>query len=143
MPFLIGALVVVAVAAPDFGDTGLAYWYVGADAVPVFETLLPAGSVREVWTFFPDPWPKTKHHKRRIVQPAFASLVARVLEPGGLWRLATDWSDYAESMLEVLDAHPDFEGGEVERFDVRPMTRFERRGIAAGRSIHDLTYRRR
>ena len=96
-----------------------------------------------MWTFFPDPWPKTKHHKRRIVQPAFASLVARVLEPGGLWRLATDWSDYAESMREVLDAHPDFVGGEVERFDVRPMTRFERRGIAAGRSIHDLTYRRR
>lgn len=114
-----------------------------ADAVPAFETLLPAGSVREVWTFFPDPWPKTKHHKRRIVQPAFASLVARVLEPGGLWRLATDWSDYAESMREVLDAHPDLEGGEAERFDVRPMTRFERRGIAAGRSIHDLTYRRR
>ncbi|WP_409485401.1 tRNA (guanosine(46)-N7)-methyltransferase TrmB [Arsenicicoccus dermatophilus] len=113
-----------------------------ADAVPVFETLLPAGSVREVWTFFPDPWPKTRHHKRRIVQPAFATLVARVLEPGGVWRLATDWPDYAAWMQQVLDEHPDFEGGPDERFAVRPMTRFERRGVAAGRPITDLTYRR-
>lgn len=118
-----------------------------ADAVHAFESYLPEGGVEEVWTFFPDPWPKSRHHKRRIVAPAMADLVARVLRPGGRWRLATDWEDYAEQMVEVLEAHPSFEnacgaGQFAPRFDVRPMTRFERRGVAAGRVIRDLTYTR-
>ncbi|GMA20085.1 tRNA (guanosine(46)-N7)-methyltransferase TrmB [Arsenicicoccus piscis] len=128
-----------------------------ADAVPVCETWLPEGSVRELWTFFPDPWPKKRHHKRRLVSPAFARLAARVIEPGGLWRLATDWSDYGEQMREVLDGSSEFVNvhggsggsgydavgaGAAPRFEGRPLTRFERRGIAEGREILDLTYRR-
>lgn len=118
-----------------------------ADAVHAFETYLPEGSVTEVWTFFPDPWPKTKHHKRRLVAPAMADLVAKALAPGGRWRLATDWEDYAEQMMAVLTEHPAFEnahgeGGWAPRFDVRPLTRFERRGMAAGRTIRDLTFTR-
>ena len=60
----------------------------------------------ELWTFFPDPWPKKRHHKRRLVTPAFAALAASRLRPGGMWRLATDWADYAEQMRDVLDAEP-------------------------------------
>lgn len=77
-----------------------------ADAAVSLGRVLPAGSVAEVWTFFPDPWRKARHHKRRLVQPAFAADVARVLAPGGVWRLATDWADYAEHMRDVLDACP-------------------------------------
>jgi tRNA (guanine-N7-)-methyltransferase len=74
---------------------------VQANAPEVLGTMLPAGSVSEVWVFFPDPWHKTKHNKRRMVKDTFAPLVARVLAPGGLWRLATDWSTYAEQMHAV------------------------------------------
>lgn len=81
---------------------------VQANAPEVLSSMLPAGSVSEVWVFFPDPWHKTKHNKRRMVKDAFAPLVARVLEPGGTWRLATDWSAYAEQMLEVGNASEDF-----------------------------------
>jgi len=113
------------------------------DAVWSVEHLLAPGSVAELWTFFPDPWHKKRHHKRRLVTPAFAALVASRLRPGGGWRLATDWEDYAEQMLEVLDAEPALEGGVVERWDERPVTKFERKGVAAGRPITDLRYRRR
>jgi len=82
---------------------------VQANAPEVLGTMLPAGSVSEVWVFFPDPWHKTKHNKRRMVKDTFAPLVARVLAPGGLWRLATDWSGYAEQMRAVGAASPDFE----------------------------------
>ncbi|WP_183094751.1 tRNA (guanosine(46)-N7)-methyltransferase TrmB [Nocardioides stalactiti] len=115
----------------------------GVDAVWSVEHLLAPGSIAELWTFFPDPWHKKKHNKRRLVTPAFAALVATRLRPGGLWRLATDWADYADQMVQVLDADPDFEGGVAERWDERPVTKFERKGVAAGRSITDLTYRRR
>ncbi len=101
--------------------------------------------MHELWTFFPDPWPKKRHHRRRLVNAEFAALAASRLEPGGLWRLATDWADYAEQMQEVLDAEPLLEnvhGGPAPRWDERPMTRFERRGRDAGREITDLTYRR-
>lgn len=81
---------------------------VQANAPEVLSTMLPAGSVSEVWVFFPDPWHKTKHNKRRMVNETFAPLVARVLAPGGTWRLATDWSAYAEQMLEVGTASEDF-----------------------------------
>ncbi len=114
----------------------------GVDAVWSVEHLLAPGSVAELWTFFPDPWHKARHHKRRLVNPEFAALVATRLRPGGVWRLATDWADYARQMVEVLDAEPAFDGGVVERWDERPVTRFERKGVAAGRSITDLCYRR-
>jgi len=112
------------------------------DAVWSVEHLLGPETVTELWTFFPDPWHKTRHHKRRLVTPAFAALAARRLRPGGVWRLATDWQDYADQMLEVLDAEPALEGGVVERWDERPVTKFERKGVAAGRTITDLRYRR-
>ncbi|MCB4208419.1 tRNA (guanosine(46)-N7)-methyltransferase TrmB [Arthrobacter sp. UM1] len=73
------------------------------NAPEALATMLPEGSASEVWVFFPDPWPKTKHHKRRLVQPSLAPLVRRALRPGGVWRLATDWSEYAQHMRQVLD----------------------------------------
>ena len=113
-----------------------------ADAAAGLRRLLTDGSVHELWTFFPDPWPKAKHHKRRLVDADFAALVARRLEPGGRWRLATDWPGYAEQMREVLDAEPDLLVEPESRGD-RPVTRFERRGREAGRPVADLVYRRR
>ncbi len=117
----------------------------GVDAVWSFAHLLDERSVHELWTFFPDPWPKKRHHRRRLVTPAFAALAASRLAPGGLWRLATDWPDYAEQMQDVLDAEPlldNVHGGTAPRWADRPLTRFERRGLAAGRPVTDLTYRR-
>lgn len=112
------------------------------DAVWSLEHLFAPGSIVELWTFFPDPWHKARHNKRRLVSPAFATVVAERLAPGGVWRLATDWADYAEHMIEVLDAVPGLEGGVVERWAERPVTRFERKGLNTGRSITDLLYRR-
>jgi tRNA (guanine-N7-)-methyltransferase len=114
----------------------------GVDAVWSMEHRIAAGSLRELWTFFPDPWHKSRHHKRRLVTAAFAALAASRLEPGGRWRLATDWDDYAKQMVEVLDAEPALEGGVVDRWAQRPLTRFERKGLAAEREITDLAYRR-
>ena len=116
---------------------------VSVDAVWSLEHLLGEGEVAELWTFFPDPWPKQRHHRRRLVQQPFAGLAASRLVRGGTWRLATDWPAYAEQMREVLDAEPLLEGGVVERWEERPRTRFERRGVADGRPITDLAYRRR
>ncbi|MEQ6903626.1 tRNA (guanosine(46)-N7)-methyltransferase TrmB [Nocardioides sp. YIM 152588] len=114
----------------------------GVDAVWSMEHLIAPGSISELWTFFPDPWHKARHHKRRLVNPAFARLVAERLAPGGTWRLATDWADYAEQMREVLDATPGLTGGVVDRWDERPVTKFERKGVAVGRTITDLAYHR-
>ena len=105
--------------------------------------LFATGEVEELWTFFPDPWPKKRHHKRRLVTPEFAALAASRLRPGGRWRLATDWADYAEQMRAVLDAEPLLEGGPVDRWADRPVTKFERKGRDADREIVDLAYRRR
>ena len=122
---------------------------VQGDAVDGLRNLLPADAlVDETWTFFPDPWPKTRHHKRRLVTAAFADLVSSRLASGGVWRLATDWQDYADQMRTVLDVHPELEnlGGAdrwSKRYPARPITRFEQRGIEAGRTVRDLTYRRR
>ena len=112
------------------------------DAVWVLEHTIAPGQLDELWTFFPDPWHKARHHKRRLVSPAFAALVASRLAPGGTWRLATDWADYAEQMVEVLDAEPALVGGVVPRWAERPETKFERKGVAKGRVITDLAYTR-
>jgi tRNA (guanine-N7-)-methyltransferase len=118
---------------------------VEANAPEVLEHLLPAASVAEVWVFFPDPWHKVKHHKRRLVAPGFPEIVRAALAPGGALRLATDWEDYALQMREVLDAADGFERGFpgewAERFDGRAETAFERKGARAGRDIRDLVYR--
>jgi tRNA (guanine-N7-)-methyltransferase len=99
-----------------------------------------------VWLFFPDPWHKARHHKRRLLTTGFADLVASRMRQSGVWRLATDWQDYASWIREVLDDHPAFvnehPGGWAPRWEARPMTRFEKRGLAAGRDIFDLAYRR-
>lgn len=125
------------------GEAGLSnVRLLSVDAVWSMEHLVEADSLAALWTFFPDPWHKTKHHKRRLVTPGFARLAASRLAPGAQWRLATDWADYAEQMVEVLDAEPLLRGGVVDRWAERPVTRFERKGIAAGRTITDLAYRR-
>ncbi|MBM9459790.1 tRNA (guanosine(46)-N7)-methyltransferase TrmB [Nocardioides sp. zg-536] len=116
--------------------------FCSVDAVWTFEHLLAESSLSEVWTFFPDPWHKSRHHKRRLVNAENAALIASRLEPGGLWRLATDWAEYAEQMAEVLDAEPLLEGGRVERWAERPVTKFERKGLAKDRDIADFAYRR-
>lgn len=113
------------------------------DAVWSLEHLLGPGSIDELWTFFPDPWPKKRHHRRRLISAAFADLVGTRIRPGGRWRLATDWPDYAEQIATVLSGRAPFEGGTCSRWQERPVTRFERRGIAEGREIWDFSYRRR
>ena len=116
--------------------------FCSVDALWTLENLVEPGSVSEIWTFFPDPWHKTRHHKRRLVTPTNARMIAERLAPGGIWRLATDWVEYAEQMVEVLDAEPLLSGGVVERWDERPVTKFERKGLAKDRVITDLLYRR-
>lgn len=117
-----------------------------ANAPEVLAHLVPEASVDEVWVFFPDPWHKTKHTKRRLVTPEFVPVAAHALRSGGALRLATDWEEYARQMREVLDASDefarDFDGDWAERFDGRILTAFERKGARAGRDIRDLTYRR-
>lgn len=112
------------------------------DAVWVLTNLVPEGGLAGLWTFFPDPWPKKKHHKRRLVNAGFAQLAASRLQVGATWRLATDWAEYAGVMREVLDAEPLLRGGEVPRWEERPVTKFERKGVRAGRTITDLAYTR-
>jgi tRNA (guanine-N7-)-methyltransferase len=120
---------------------------VEANAPEVLQHLLPPASVDELWVFFPDPWHKNKHTKRRMVTSEFAEIAAGAVRDGGVLRLATDWEHYARQMREVLDAAPEFsrafEGEWAERFDGRVLTAFERKGARAGRAIRDLAYTRR
>lgn len=118
------------------------------DAVEVLTQCLPAASLDQVLLFFPDPWPKKRHHKRRIVQPDFVELVAGRLRPGGLFHLATDWENYAEQMLSVMQQSRDFQnaapdGEFAARPSSRPVTKFERRGRRLGHGVWDLLFRRR
>lgn len=116
--------------------------FCSVDAVWLFGHRLAEGAVTELFTFFPDPWHKKRHHKRRLVTPPHAALIASRLAIGAPWHLATDWQEYADQMVEVLDAEPLLEGGVVERWEERPLTKFERKGLRAGRTITDLCYRR-
>lgn len=116
-----------------------------ADAVEVLNRRIANHSLAALWLFFPDPWHKKRHHKRRIVQTAFADLVASKVEPNGFWHLATDWVPYAEHMLEVLEAHPQWQntagaGKILPRPDNRIETHFERRGLKKGHEVADLVY---
>jgi tRNA (guanine-N7-)-methyltransferase len=112
------------------------------DAVALLSEKVPEASLAGIRIFFPDPWPKRRHHKRRLVQPAFAALAATRLRPGGTLHMATDWADYAEQMRAVADAEPRLVGGEVPRPPWRPVTKFEARARAEGRDVHDFVYRR-
>jgi len=125
-------------AEQDVANVRLSTW----DAAWCLGHVIAPATVDELWTFFPDPWQKARHQKRRLVNQGFVALAASRLAADGVWRLATDWPDYAEQMREVLDAEPLLSGGVTERYAGRPLTRFERRGIAAGRPIVDLAYRR-
>lgn len=120
---------------------------VAEDAVPFIQNRIANASLDRLLLYFPDPWHKARHHKRRIVQTEFADMVGQKLKPNGLWHLATDWAPYAEHMRAVLDAHPDFSAehsgsGEDARPGWRPVTKFERRGIHLQHSVFDLLYRR-
>ncbi|MCU7724691.1 tRNA (guanosine(46)-N7)-methyltransferase TrmB [Actinoplanes sp. KI2] len=116
-----------------------------ADAMELVHKITP-GALDAILVFFPDPWPKARHHKRRLIRPDNVALLRDRLRPGGLLHCATDWPHYAESMAEVLDADPGLTRAGAERWDDRagrPETKFERRGTAAGRPIADLRYLRR
>jgi tRNA (guanine-N7-)-methyltransferase len=115
------------------------------DAVEVLKDHIQDDSFDEILVFFPDPWHKKRHHKRRLIDPAFAASVAAKLRRGGVLRLATDWQAYAEQMLAVCNATPRLaslsaDGSYVPRPDFRPPTRFERRGARLGHGVWDLAY---
>lgn len=126
-----------------------------ADVAQALPIMLGDACLDEVWTFFPDPWRKARHRKRRLVSDEFALQIARVLRDGGVWRLATDWDDYAWQMRDVIEGCPLFEnpyvgqrpdpedpeaerGGFAPRYEGRVVTHFETRGIDAGRRVHDI-----
>jgi tRNA (guanine-N7-)-methyltransferase len=116
------------------------------DAVEVVRHMLPQESLNGVHIFFPDPWPKKRHHKRRLIQPAFVRLLASRLVPGGYLHLATDWQEYAEQMLAVLHEEVLLENtaqGFSVRPAYRPLTKFEVRGIKLGHGVWDLIFRRK
>ena len=116
------------------------------DAVEVVRDMLPEGSLDGVHVFFPDPWHKARHNKRRLIQPPFVALLATRLKPGGYLHCATDWEEYALQMLEVLAAEPALENtadGFAPRPDYRPLTKFENRGLRLGHGVWDVIFRKR
>lgn len=112
------------------------------DAIEALQNFIPDESLAAVHLFFPDPWPKARHHKRRIVNIAFADLIAKKLKAQGKFHLATDWENYAEWMNEVLNPHPAFKKISEDRGN-RPLTKFEQRGIHLGHSIFDLYFEKK
>ena len=115
------------------------------DAVEVLEQMIAPASLAGIHVFFPDPWHKKKHHKRRLIQPAFVARLATRLAPGGTLHCATDWEPYAQQMLEVLSAEPalaNTAAGYAPRPEVRPLTKFEQRGLRLGHGVWDLVFRR-
>ncbi len=128
------------------------------DAMDVLQYMIRPGSLAAVHVFFPDPWPKARHHKRRLIRPEVAQLIADRLEPGGVLHCATDWAHYALQILSVLAAEPRLENtagavllsediaearGFAERPTYRPLTKFERRGLGLGHGVWDIVMRRR
>ncbi len=118
-----------------------------ADALDVLELAIPEEALDRILLLFPDPWPKKKHHKRRIVQPEFIARLRRYLKPGGLLHIATDWEPYAEHILEVMGEAEGYQnlaadGGTVPRPSDRPLTKFEKRGESKGHGVWDMLYRR-
>ncbi|MDD5412526.1 MAG: tRNA (guanosine(46)-N7)-methyltransferase TrmB, partial [Methylobacter sp.] len=117
------------------------------DAIEIIEHKIADNSLVGVHLFFPDPWPKKKHHKRRIVRPSFVELLVRKLKAGGYFHAATDWQNYAEAMLEVLSAETGISNVSstddyCERPEYRPLTKFEQRGIRLGHGVWDLIFRK-
>lgn len=116
------------------------------DAVEVVRDMLPEGSLSGIHVFFPDPWHKKRHHKRRLIQPPFVALLASRLKPGGYFHCATDWEEYGQQMLEVLSGEPTLENtaeGFAPRPDYRPLTKFENRGLRLGHGVWDVIFRKR
>lgn len=116
------------------------------DAVEVVRDMVAPGKLAGVHVFFPDPWPKKRHHKRRLLQPPFVAMLAQRLAPGGYLHCATDWEEYAQQMLEVLAGEPLLENTATDfapRPDYRPLTKFEQRGRRLGHGVWDVVFRRR
>jgi tRNA (guanine-N7-)-methyltransferase len=116
------------------------------DAVEVVRDMLPEASLDGVHVFFPDPWHKARHNKRRLIQPPFVALLASRLKPGGYFHCATDWEEYAHQMLEVLSAEPTLtnsSAGFAPRPDYRPLTKFENRGLRLGHGVWDVIFHRK
>jgi tRNA (guanine-N7-)-methyltransferase len=118
---------------------------IDANVVDVLQDYLPSHCLDAVYLFFPDPWPKKRHHKRRLVQPDFVTLLAKRMKAGAYLHLATDWEDYAQQMLQVLEAAPEFVnrapgGGFAPRPPERPLTKFEQRGLRLGHGVWDLLF---
>ncbi|HJV06470.1 MAG TPA: tRNA (guanosine(46)-N7)-methyltransferase TrmB [Chromobacteriaceae bacterium] len=116
------------------------------DAVEVLDHMLADGSLDGVHIFFPDPWHKKRHNKRRLIQPPLVEKLVKKLKPGGYLHAATDWEDYAVQILEVLSANVDLENtadGYAPRPEYRPLTKFEQRGIRLGHGVWDIIFRRR
>jgi tRNA (guanine-N7-)-methyltransferase len=117
------------------------------DGTAILKNNIPLDSLAGISIFFPDPWHKKKHHKRRLIQPGFVHMAASRLRQGGILHLATDWEDYAQQMLVVLSAEPQLqnihiENSFVERPDSRPLTKYEERGLKLGHGVWDLVFRR-
>lgn len=115
------------------------------DAVEVLRNMIADNSLAGVHIFFPDPWHKSRHHKRRLIQPAFSALIAQKLSPGGYLHCATDWEDYARQILQVLSAQPSLANTAPDyapRPDYRPLTKFEQRGMRLGHGIWDIIFRK-
>jgi tRNA (guanine-N7-)-methyltransferase len=115
------------------------------DAVEVLRDMVPAASLAGIHVYFPDPWHKKRHHKRRLIQPPLVALLVSRLAPGGYLHCATDWQPYAEQMLDVLSAQPQLlnsAGGYAPRPDWRPLTKFEDRGLKLGHGVWDLLFKR-
>lgn len=118
------------------------------DAIEILENRIPLNSLAGVYLFFPDPWHKARHKKRRIVQPAFAAKLAQHLKTGGEFHMATDWEDYALHMMEVMSVAPDYTNAASDnqympRPDYRPLTKFEQRGHRLGHGVWDLIFIKR
>lgn len=116
------------------------------DAVEVLNNMIADGSLAGVHVFFPDPWHKARHNKRRLIQPDFVKLLCQKLQPGGYIHCATDWEDYAVQMLEVLGAEPQLQNtaeGYAEKPAYRPLTKFENRGLKLGHGVWDLVFKKK